>query len=352
MIRRPPRSTLSSSSAASDVYKRQYQRRVREVAPTNMLHHHPTTVPAGMLPGEEALAYEADGAFERKHGYPPGEHEMAYPPLMPHFKQLKHGDISEEYQRHGIKPLSKRMTLKEWYKLTASQPSSRYSSPQYSARTSGGISCSGTPNLQPKQTAQIDGQPLGVLLLDNLSPQQLAQASRANFILSRLAELHPPALLHDKKAQCARLCELQDTISCCTSAATTRSSSKLSSRVSSVLNSLTNTPELRHSLSQIPPGIEPLCLQEGVRVSGRVEMVDGIYVLRDDELEEEVMTVTEMIRSLRPKVEDSELNTILVSIMGPDYEAGVPDVDELDMAVMSTMRDFDSFQAPKAWGTA
>eukprot|EP00656_Telonema_subtile_P030057 TRINITY_DN3308_c0_g2_i5.p1 TRINITY_DN3308_c0_g2~~TRINITY_DN3308_c0_g2_i5.p1 ORF type:complete len:135 (+),score=24.36 TRINITY_DN3308_c0_g2_i5:67-471(+) len=30
MIRRPPRSTLSSSSAASDVYKRQYQRRVRE----------------------------------------------------------------------------------------------------------------------------------------------------------------------------------------------------------------------------------------------------------------------------------------------------------------------------------
>eukprot|EP00656_Telonema_subtile_P051472 TRINITY_DN6930_c0_g1_i4.p1 TRINITY_DN6930_c0_g1~~TRINITY_DN6930_c0_g1_i4.p1 ORF type:complete len:238 (-),score=59.08 TRINITY_DN6930_c0_g1_i4:277-990(-) len=31
MIRRPPRSTLSSSSAASDVYKRQYQRRVREI---------------------------------------------------------------------------------------------------------------------------------------------------------------------------------------------------------------------------------------------------------------------------------------------------------------------------------
>eukprot|EP00656_Telonema_subtile_P047253 TRINITY_DN5414_c0_g1_i1.p1 TRINITY_DN5414_c0_g1~~TRINITY_DN5414_c0_g1_i1.p1 ORF type:complete len:161 (-),score=33.30 TRINITY_DN5414_c0_g1_i1:279-761(-) len=30
MIRQPPRSTLSSSSAASDVYKRQYQRRVRE----------------------------------------------------------------------------------------------------------------------------------------------------------------------------------------------------------------------------------------------------------------------------------------------------------------------------------
>eukprot|EP00657_Telonema_sp_P-1_P008186 TRINITY_DN2890_c0_g1_i1.p1 TRINITY_DN2890_c0_g1~~TRINITY_DN2890_c0_g1_i1.p1 ORF type:complete len:104 (+),score=46.46 TRINITY_DN2890_c0_g1_i1:115-426(+) len=29
MIRRPPRSTQSRSSAASDVYKRQYQRRVR-----------------------------------------------------------------------------------------------------------------------------------------------------------------------------------------------------------------------------------------------------------------------------------------------------------------------------------
>eukprot|EP00657_Telonema_sp_P-1_P009695 TRINITY_DN3935_c0_g1_i1.p1 TRINITY_DN3935_c0_g1~~TRINITY_DN3935_c0_g1_i1.p1 ORF type:complete len:136 (-),score=81.33 TRINITY_DN3935_c0_g1_i1:105-512(-) len=30
MIRRPPRSTQSRSSAASDVYKRQYQRRVRD----------------------------------------------------------------------------------------------------------------------------------------------------------------------------------------------------------------------------------------------------------------------------------------------------------------------------------
>eukprot|EP00656_Telonema_subtile_P001033 TRINITY_DN10494_c0_g1_i2.p1 TRINITY_DN10494_c0_g1~~TRINITY_DN10494_c0_g1_i2.p1 ORF type:complete len:324 (+),score=67.63 TRINITY_DN10494_c0_g1_i2:100-1071(+) len=38
MIRRPPRSTLSSSSAASDVYKRQYQRRVRgREAPKMML---------------------------------------------------------------------------------------------------------------------------------------------------------------------------------------------------------------------------------------------------------------------------------------------------------------------------
>eukprot|EP00656_Telonema_subtile_P053136 TRINITY_DN75_c0_g1_i3.p1 TRINITY_DN75_c0_g1~~TRINITY_DN75_c0_g1_i3.p1 ORF type:complete len:691 (-),score=141.30 TRINITY_DN75_c0_g1_i3:170-2242(-) len=36
MIRRPPRSTLSSSSAASDVYKRQYQRRVRGIAHSSM----------------------------------------------------------------------------------------------------------------------------------------------------------------------------------------------------------------------------------------------------------------------------------------------------------------------------
>eukprot|EP00658_Telonema_sp_P-2_P034404 TRINITY_DN2511_c0_g1_i2.p1 TRINITY_DN2511_c0_g1~~TRINITY_DN2511_c0_g1_i2.p1 ORF type:complete len:142 (+),score=45.91 TRINITY_DN2511_c0_g1_i2:145-570(+) len=36
MIRRPPRSTLSSSSAASDVYKRQYQRRVRGPTKFNM----------------------------------------------------------------------------------------------------------------------------------------------------------------------------------------------------------------------------------------------------------------------------------------------------------------------------
>eukprot|EP00657_Telonema_sp_P-1_P008436 TRINITY_DN29609_c0_g1_i2.p1 TRINITY_DN29609_c0_g1~~TRINITY_DN29609_c0_g1_i2.p1 ORF type:complete len:124 (-),score=32.38 TRINITY_DN29609_c0_g1_i2:20-391(-) len=35
MIRRPPRSTQSRSSAASDVYKRQYQRRVREVTFTS-----------------------------------------------------------------------------------------------------------------------------------------------------------------------------------------------------------------------------------------------------------------------------------------------------------------------------
>eukprot|EP00658_Telonema_sp_P-2_P005171 TRINITY_DN11944_c0_g1_i4.p1 TRINITY_DN11944_c0_g1~~TRINITY_DN11944_c0_g1_i4.p1 ORF type:complete len:926 (-),score=208.82 TRINITY_DN11944_c0_g1_i4:264-3041(-) len=49
MIRRPPRSTLSSSSAASDVYKRQYQRRVRgsHLRPmAQLMEVVPTEVPA------------------------------------------------------------------------------------------------------------------------------------------------------------------------------------------------------------------------------------------------------------------------------------------------------------------
>eukprot|EP00656_Telonema_subtile_P026786 TRINITY_DN2876_c0_g1_i12.p1 TRINITY_DN2876_c0_g1~~TRINITY_DN2876_c0_g1_i12.p1 ORF type:complete len:230 (+),score=33.50 TRINITY_DN2876_c0_g1_i12:120-809(+) len=45
MIRRPPRSTLSSSSAASDVYKRQYQRRVRgSASPSKGGNQRPATV--------------------------------------------------------------------------------------------------------------------------------------------------------------------------------------------------------------------------------------------------------------------------------------------------------------------
>eukprot|EP00658_Telonema_sp_P-2_P073455 TRINITY_DN6252_c0_g1_i2.p1 TRINITY_DN6252_c0_g1~~TRINITY_DN6252_c0_g1_i2.p1 ORF type:complete len:365 (+),score=105.29 TRINITY_DN6252_c0_g1_i2:125-1219(+) len=44
MIRRPPRSTLSSSSAASDVYKRQYQRRVRGALPPSMPRQNLTLV--------------------------------------------------------------------------------------------------------------------------------------------------------------------------------------------------------------------------------------------------------------------------------------------------------------------
>eukprot|EP00656_Telonema_subtile_P012012 TRINITY_DN1601_c0_g4_i1.p1 TRINITY_DN1601_c0_g4~~TRINITY_DN1601_c0_g4_i1.p1 ORF type:complete len:271 (+),score=36.86 TRINITY_DN1601_c0_g4_i1:72-884(+) len=50
MIRRPPRSTLSSSSAASDVYKRQYQRRVRGPTAGNMAE--PTESLLGRLVSE------------------------------------------------------------------------------------------------------------------------------------------------------------------------------------------------------------------------------------------------------------------------------------------------------------
>eukprot|EP00657_Telonema_sp_P-1_P005888 TRINITY_DN2368_c0_g1_i4.p2 TRINITY_DN2368_c0_g1~~TRINITY_DN2368_c0_g1_i4.p2 ORF type:complete len:100 (+),score=35.79 TRINITY_DN2368_c0_g1_i4:103-402(+) len=42
MIRRPPRSTQSRSSAASDVYKRQYQRRVRGAQQIAHVSQHPS----------------------------------------------------------------------------------------------------------------------------------------------------------------------------------------------------------------------------------------------------------------------------------------------------------------------
>eukprot|EP00828_Plagiopyla_frontata_P028264 TRINITY_DN365_c0_g1_i11.p1 TRINITY_DN365_c0_g1~~TRINITY_DN365_c0_g1_i11.p1 ORF type:complete len:191 (+),score=36.69 TRINITY_DN365_c0_g1_i11:122-694(+) len=48
MIRRPPRSTLSSSSAASDVYKRQYQRRVHGAYQNNYLILIKTKLPSHM----------------------------------------------------------------------------------------------------------------------------------------------------------------------------------------------------------------------------------------------------------------------------------------------------------------
>src|SRR5664280_3697265 len=50
MIRRPPRSTLSSSSAASDVYKRQDT----ILASGGLLDGQPPVVPAGVLGGARA----------------------------------------------------------------------------------------------------------------------------------------------------------------------------------------------------------------------------------------------------------------------------------------------------------
>src|SRR5664279_659545 len=50
MIRRPPRSTLSSSSAASDVYKRQLETRVRAITSKRAedpCHEHSPVAPFG-----------------------------------------------------------------------------------------------------------------------------------------------------------------------------------------------------------------------------------------------------------------------------------------------------------------
>eukprot|EP01017_Pseudomicrothorax_dubius_P017386 TRINITY_DN19633_c0_g1_i1.p1 TRINITY_DN19633_c0_g1~~TRINITY_DN19633_c0_g1_i1.p1 ORF type:complete len:120 (-),score=26.99 TRINITY_DN19633_c0_g1_i1:104-463(-) len=52
MIRRPPRSTQSRSSAASDVYKRQYQRRVHGV-PISSLQTQALSI--GLNPNDEVI---------------------------------------------------------------------------------------------------------------------------------------------------------------------------------------------------------------------------------------------------------------------------------------------------------
>src|SRR5664280_3804859 len=61
MIRRPPRSTLSSSSAASDVYKRQDQKRFR-----------PVFQPVVDLTSHQVRGYEALTRFE--DGLAPDQH--------------------------------------------------------------------------------------------------------------------------------------------------------------------------------------------------------------------------------------------------------------------------------------
>eukprot|EP00656_Telonema_subtile_P048358 TRINITY_DN5745_c0_g1_i1.p1 TRINITY_DN5745_c0_g1~~TRINITY_DN5745_c0_g1_i1.p1 ORF type:complete len:232 (+),score=73.45 TRINITY_DN5745_c0_g1_i1:104-799(+) len=73
MIRRPPRSTLSSSSAASDVYKRQYQRRVRGVPVTFIMEH----VDFHQAPAQAkvGVAVEVDG----NQTAPPPPTEMSEP---------------------------------------------------------------------------------------------------------------------------------------------------------------------------------------------------------------------------------------------------------------------------------
>eukprot|EP00656_Telonema_subtile_P029498 TRINITY_DN3261_c0_g5_i2.p3 TRINITY_DN3261_c0_g5~~TRINITY_DN3261_c0_g5_i2.p3 ORF type:complete len:118 (+),score=32.62 TRINITY_DN3261_c0_g5_i2:90-443(+) len=88
MIRRPPRSTLSSSSAASDVYKRQYQRRVRgkDVGMASAageqdtpFREHPTS-PEGIKSGQPFSRLQ-----EHDHGGNLLQHMLKHyaPPCMP-----------------------------------------------------------------------------------------------------------------------------------------------------------------------------------------------------------------------------------------------------------------------------
>eukprot|EP00658_Telonema_sp_P-2_P040073 TRINITY_DN28675_c0_g1_i2.p1 TRINITY_DN28675_c0_g1~~TRINITY_DN28675_c0_g1_i2.p1 ORF type:complete len:288 (-),score=107.55 TRINITY_DN28675_c0_g1_i2:82-945(-) len=64
MIRRPPRSTLSSSSAASDVYKRQYQRRVRGAAVGMATTHLHRAIKHEDLERVEALLSDLENAVD------------------------------------------------------------------------------------------------------------------------------------------------------------------------------------------------------------------------------------------------------------------------------------------------
>eukprot|EP00658_Telonema_sp_P-2_P079575 TRINITY_DN7721_c0_g1_i4.p1 TRINITY_DN7721_c0_g1~~TRINITY_DN7721_c0_g1_i4.p1 ORF type:complete len:168 (+),score=54.70 TRINITY_DN7721_c0_g1_i4:104-607(+) len=77
MIRRPPRSTLSSSSAASDVYKRQYQRRVRGLRLLTTLHGAP------LMDAEHRVGSRKDKAPEVEGGDGLGPNERrAYTAAM------------------------------------------------------------------------------------------------------------------------------------------------------------------------------------------------------------------------------------------------------------------------------
>eukprot|EP00656_Telonema_subtile_P045343 TRINITY_DN515_c0_g1_i1.p1 TRINITY_DN515_c0_g1~~TRINITY_DN515_c0_g1_i1.p1 ORF type:complete len:277 (-),score=49.15 TRINITY_DN515_c0_g1_i1:549-1379(-) len=255
MIRRPPRSTLSSSSAASDVYKRQVSTQStgndqylkmagRDKRWKRLPDLWEYVVPLGTTPEGEALSHEADAAFERKFGHPAGEHAMRWPPFRPGFKQMRYGDISSEYERFGITTHQKFQTLKEWCKATASQPSSRYGTPFKS--TAG--SCSSSPNLKGFAATGIPGEPAGILLTEGLGDHGLK--GDAAIVLSNIAVLHPPPARHDKDAQMQRLLEMQvrhraailtamqHTVACCVSANNSSSCSEVGSRVSSMASSL------------------------------------------------------------------------------------------------------------------
>src|SRR5674536_157162 len=75
MIRRPPRSTLSSSSAASDVYKRQLSRRVRSTQ-TSAYNQARQRMPLELLTA--ALAHLRQGLL-KSVGLAPAPHQRPGP---------------------------------------------------------------------------------------------------------------------------------------------------------------------------------------------------------------------------------------------------------------------------------
>eukprot|EP00656_Telonema_subtile_P051168 TRINITY_DN6821_c0_g6_i1.p1 TRINITY_DN6821_c0_g6~~TRINITY_DN6821_c0_g6_i1.p1 ORF type:complete len:530 (+),score=122.10 TRINITY_DN6821_c0_g6_i1:78-1667(+) len=91
MIRRPPRSTLSSSSAASDVYKRQYQRRVRGRTAAVMLRCRAISRSASSLTRFPALS-----GPERVEGKGSIEHMMQHGGVTHPTKYM-----SSLYKEHG-----------------------------------------------------------------------------------------------------------------------------------------------------------------------------------------------------------------------------------------------------------
>src|SRR5674536_242778 len=73
MIRRPPRSTLSSSSAASDVYKRQIQDRAKRVKAPALVYQEaelPLRVTRDLFTGDFERAYvDHERTYKRVVGY-------------------------------------------------------------------------------------------------------------------------------------------------------------------------------------------------------------------------------------------------------------------------------------------
>merc|ERR1712159_702470 len=169
--------------------------------------------------------HEADSAFHRKYGFPPLTQNMSYPPLIPGAEQLRHGSIDSVYERHGIcRKYSSPQTLPEWDSVTrsgntslapstaASKPSSQAVTPKAHWSNRGSQKCS--PSLRSSKPLRIEGQPAGILFMENLDPLDLSLEDAKTIVVANLGAIYPPAPLYDKKAQCERLLKIQDTVAC------------------------------------------------------------------------------------------------------------------------------------------